>query len=153
MGLMRGLFSGTQVASRISTGWLISRLGHRRLAVVGMVGQVLAIALLPFTTNLLLLTALSIAYGLWRGIGLVANTLGMAESSDHAVVSRGASSGLFNAASDVGILFGPLLAGASAGVLGIPAALVVITLSALVLYAAGLALNARRLQPAARVAD
>jgi MFS family permease len=153
MGLMRGLFSGTQVASRISTGWLISRLGHRRLAVVGMVGQVLAIALLPFTTNLLLLTALSIAYGLWRGIGLVANTLGMAESSDHAVVSRGASSGLFNAASDVGILLGPLLAGATAGIIGIPAGLVVMTLSALVIHAAGLALNARRLQPAARVAD
>src|SRR3954447_10249408 len=118
-----------------------------------MVGQVIAIALLPFTSNLLLLTALSVAYGLWRGISLVANTLGMAESSDHAVVSRGASSGLFNAASDVGILLGPLLAAATAGIIGIPARLVLMTLSALVIPAAGLALNARRLQPAARVAD
>jgi MFS family permease len=153
MGLIRGLFSTMQVASRISTGWLIGRLGHRRLAVVGIVGQVIAIALLPFTTNLLLLAALSLAYGLWRGMSLVANTLGMAESSDRAVVSRGASSGLFNAASDVGVLLGPLIAGATAGVIGIGGALIVMPLAALVMHTAALALNARRPQPAARVAD
>jgi len=146
MGLMRGLFSGTQVASRIGTGWMIARFGHRRLAVAGLVGQVCAIALLPFTANLLLLTALSMAYGLGRGIMLVANTLGMAESSDEAAVSRGASSGLFNAASDLGTLLGPLIAGVTAGIIGVGTTLFFLTLSVLVVYFASLAFNARRVQ-------
>jgi len=146
MGLIRGLFSITQVASRIGTGWMIARFGHRRLAVAGLVGQVCAIAMLPLTANLVLLTALSMVYGLGRGIMLVANTLGMADSSDRSAVSRGATSGLFNAASDLGTLFGPLIAGLTAGVFGVSTTLLYLTLSVLVVYLASLAFNARRVQ-------
>ena len=153
LGVIRGLFSGAQVASRVGAGWLTERFGHRRVAAWGIVGQIVVLALIPATTNLVALTLCSLGYGALRGVSLMANTLGLAEASDRSTLGRGASSGAYNAASDVGILVGPLLAGAVAGGVGIGPALLLLPLGALAFYAASLWLNGRRSQPAPRPAD
>ena len=140
LGVIRALFSGTQVAARLGAGWLTVRFGHRKVAGGALVGQVVALVLVAATTDLLVLTALSMAFGLGRGLMLVANTLGLAEASDRAAISRGSSSGVFNAANDLGVLIGPVGAGFAALAVGIGPSFVVLPLGVLAVYAAALAL-------------
>lgn len=138
LGIIRGLFSGTQVASRVGSSWLFRRFGARRVAVTAMTVQVLAIALIPTTGHLLLLTALSVLYGAARGIGMAANAVGLAEASDASAVGRGAASGLFNGAADLGILVGPVLAGLLVEAVGLSAMFVIAPLAVWACYAASL---------------
>ncbi|HLI27782.1 MAG TPA: MFS transporter [Chloroflexota bacterium] len=144
LGVIRGLFSGTQVAARAGSSGLFRRFGVRRVAVAAMTVQVLAIALIPATSSLLLLTALSVLYGAARGIGMVANALGLAEASDVSIVGRGAASGLFNGAADLGTLIGPVLAGLLVQAVGLNTMFVVAPLGVWGCYAIGLWLALRR---------
>jgi MFS family permease len=153
LGVMRGTFSGTQVASRLGAGWLTERFGHRRVAAGGLAAQIIALAVVPLTTNLWLLGALQVAFGGARGIMMMANTLGLAKASDRTTLSRGACSASYNAANDLGILLGPLLTGAVAGVVGLDHAFVVVPLGVLTIYVASVWLNARRPEPAPRPAE
>lgn len=153
LGIMRGTFSGTQVASRLGAGWLTAHFGHRRVAAGGLAAQIVALGVVPLTTNLLLLGALQVAFGGARGIMMMANTLGLAKASDRTTLSRGACAASFNAASDLGILLGPLLTGAVAGVVGLDNAFVLVPLGVLVVYVASVWLNARRPEPASRPAE
>ncbi len=153
LGVMRGAFSGTQVASRLGAGWLTAQFGHRRVAAGGLAAQILALGVVPLTTNLLLLGTLQVAFGGARGIMMMANTLGLAKASDRTTLSRGACSASYNAASDLGILLGPLLTGAVAGVVGLDHAFVVVPLGVLALYLAAVWLNARRPAPVPRPAE
>jgi MFS family permease len=107
----------------------------------------------PLTTNLLLLGALQVAFGGARGIMMMANTLGLAKASDRTTLSRGACSASYNAANDLGILLGPLLTGAVAGVVGLDNAFVGVPLGVLSVYVASVWLNARRPEPAPRPAE
>jgi MFS family permease len=147
LGIIRGLFSGTQVACRMGSSWLFRRFGARRVAVTAMTVQVLAIALIPTTGHLLLLTALSVLYGAARGIGMAANAVGLAEASDTSVVGRGAASGLFNGAADLGILVGPVLAGLLVEAVGLSAMFAIAPLAVWACYAASLWLVLRRGAP------
>jgi predicted MFS family arabinose efflux permease len=144
LGVIRGLFSGAQIASRVGAGWLTARFGHRPVAAFAVAGQAAVLALVAGTGDLLVLTILSLCYGALRGVALMANTLGLAEASDRSTLSRGASSGAYNAASDVGILIGPIAAGAAAGTIGISAAFVVLPLGILAVYLLSVWVNGRR---------
>jgi MFS transporter, DHA1 family, multidrug resistance protein len=114
---------------------------------------VVALALVPWTPHLLLLTLLGIAYGVARGAMAMSNTLGLAVASDRSTLGRGAASGVYNAASDVGGLVGPLLAGAAADALGIGNALILLPLGVLVIWGVAIWLNGQRPRPAPRPAD
>jgi MFS family permease len=153
LGVMRGTFSATQVASRIGAGWLAARFGHRRVAAGGLVAQIIALAVVPLTTNLLLLGTLQVAFGGARGIMTMANTLGLAKASDRTTLSRGACAATFNAANDLGILLGPLLTGVVGGVVGVDQAFVVVPLGVLAVYVASVWLNGRRPEPLPRPAE
>ncbi|MBX5492180.1 MAG: MFS transporter [Chloroflexi bacterium] len=144
LGVIRGLFSGTQVVSRVGSSWLFIRLGYRRVAVAAMTLQVVAIVLIPATTSLLLLTGLSVLYGAARGIGMVANALGLAEASDHSTVGRGSASGLFNGAADLGTLVGPVMAGLLVQAVGLNAMFVIAPLALWLCYLVSLWLVLRR---------
>jgi MFS family permease len=152
LGVMRGTFSGTQVASRLGAGWLTAHFGHRRVAAGGLAAQILALAVVPLTTNLVLLAALQVAFGGARGIMMMANTLGLAKASDRTTLSRGACSASYNAANDLGILLGPLLTGGVAGVVGLGNAFAIVPLGVLTVYVASVWLNGRRPEPAPRPA-
>jgi len=153
LGVMRGAFSGTQVVSRLGAGWLSARFGHRRVAAGGLAAQILALAVVPLTTNVILLGTLQVAFGGARGVMMMANTLGLAKASDRTTLSRGACSASYNAASDLGTLLGPLLTGGVAGVVGVGEAFVAVPLGVLAIYATSVWLNARRPAPVPRPAD
>ncbi len=152
LGIIRGLFSGSQIASRVAAGWLTSRFGYQRVAAWALVAQIAALALTPATTNLWLLATFGIAYGVARGATMMANTLGLAVASERSTLGRGASSGVYNAASDAGTLVGPILAGATADALDIGSAFVVLPLGVLAVYAASVWFTERRLHALPRPA-
>jgi MFS family permease len=153
LGLMRSAFSGTQVASRLGAGWLTAQFGHRRVAAAALLAQIVALIVVPLTANLWLLAVVQVAFGGARGIMWMANTLGLAKASDRTTLSRGACSATYNAASDLGVLLGPLLAGAVAGLAGLDRSFLIVPLGVLAVYAAAASLNARRPEPAARPAE
>jgi MFS transporter, DHA1 family, multidrug resistance protein len=153
LGIIRGLFSGSQVVSRGGAGWLTTRFGHQRVSGWALVAQVVALALVPATPHLLLLTVLAVGYGVARGAMAMSNTLGLAVASDRSTLGRGAASGVYNAASDVGGLVGPLLAGTAADAVGIGNALILLPLGVLVVWGVAICLNGQRSRPAPRPAD
>jgi predicted MFS family arabinose efflux permease len=144
LGVIRGLFSGSQILSRVGAGWLTARFGYQSVAGWALVAQIVALMAVPATSSLLVLTALSVAYGVARGATMMANTLGLAAASDRSTLGRGAASGIYNAAADAGTLVGPLVAGAAADAVGIGRAFVLLPLGVLVAYATSLWLNQRR---------
>lgn len=153
LGLLRALFSFTQVLSRLGSGWLFARFGYRRVAAAMLGAQVLAVALIPTTSSLVALAGLAVFYGAARGIMMVANTIGLAEASDQSRVGRGAASGLYNAATDLGSLVGPILAGVLVEVIGLGPMFVAAPIGLLVAYWLVLWWGIRRAPPALAPAE
>jgi len=65
------------------------------------------------------LLAANLAVGICRAVTFVANSVALAEDVDETRVGRGIASGLFNAASDLGQIVGPTVAGIVAQAAGI----------------------------------
>jgi MFS family permease len=75
--------------------------------------------LIASATGFWALLAAVLATGVCRAVTFVANTIGLAEEIDDTRVGRGVASGLFNAATDLGQIVGPTVAGLVAQAAGI----------------------------------
>jgi MFS family permease len=119
MGFIRAAFSVTQVVVRSLAGPISRRFGRRRAQDGGLLGQTVFMVLIASTTGFWALLAVVLATGVCRAVTFVANTIGLAEEVDETRVGRGMVSGLFNAASDLGQIVGPTVAGLVAQAAGI----------------------------------
>lgn len=120
MGFIRAAFSITQVVMRSLAGPLARRFGRRRTQDGGLAGQALFMVLLASSYGFWPLLAAQLAVGVCRAVTFVANSIALAEDVDEARVGRGIASGLFNAASDLGQIVGPTIAGLIGQAAGLP---------------------------------
>jgi MFS family permease len=119
MGVIRAAFSVTQVVARSLAGPVALRLGRRRAQDGGLLGQALFMVLMASSYGFWPLLAANLAVGICRAVTFVANSVALAEDVDETRVGRGIASGLFNAASDLGQIVGPTVAGIVAQAVGI----------------------------------
>lgn len=120
IGVLRAAHSATNALARPFCGELTSRFGYQRVTVVGLAVLAAVLALTPWQTGLLGLTALFVGVGLCRAAVLVANTVSVADVEEGAV-SRGVAVAVYNAARDLGVIVGPVAGGFLAGALGLRA--------------------------------
>ncbi|HLI27712.1 MAG TPA: MFS transporter [Chloroflexota bacterium] len=120
IGLLRAAHSATNALARPFCGELTGRFGYQRVTVVGMAVLAAVLALTPWQTGLLGLTALFVGVGLCRAAVLVANTVSVADVEEGAA-SRGVTVAVYNAARDLGVIVGPVIGGFLAGALGLRA--------------------------------
>lgn len=111
VGFVRTAFAFTNTAVRGVCGDLLERVGRKPAQTAGIVLQALGLAAVPLFDTFVPLLACLLFAAVWRAVGLVANTVSLAEDVDPRRVSRGVASGVFNAATDVGGLAAPALGG------------------------------------------
>jgi MFS family permease len=111
VGFVRTAFAFTNTAVRGVCSEVLERVGRKQAQTAGIVLQALGLAAVPVFDTFVPLLACLLSAAVWRAIGLVANTVSLAEDVDPRRVSRGVASGVFNAATDVGGLAAPALGG------------------------------------------
>lgn len=111
IGFVRTAFAFTNTAVRGVCGHVLDRVGRQHAQTAGVVLQALFLAAVPAFHSWLPLLACLLVAAVWRGVGLVANTVALAEDVDPRRVSRGVASGLYSAATDLGGLAAPALGG------------------------------------------
>jgi MFS family permease len=119
IGFIRTAYSFTNTAVRGFCGAVLERVGRPQAEMVAIVCQVAALAVVPLFNAFGALLACLVFVAFWRAVGLVANTMSLAEDVDPRRVGRGVASGVFNAANDVGGLVAPALGGLVAGLFGL----------------------------------
>jgi MFS family permease len=111
VGFVRTAFAFTNTAVRGVCSDVLARVGRRHAQTAGIVLQAVGLAAVPLFDTFLPLLACLLFAAVWRAIGLVANTVSLAEDIEPQRVSRGVASGVYNAATDVGGLAAPALGG------------------------------------------
>ncbi len=124
IGLLAGAYPAVWGAGQLGTGWISDHLGRKRLIVVGMLLQSLAIAGFVGLTGLAWWFVESIALGV--GTALVYPTL-LAVIGDAArTPDRATSVGIYRLWRDAGYAVGAVVAGLIADAAGFPAAIVTV---------------------------
>jgi MFS family permease len=124
IGLLAGVYPAVWGAGQLVTGWISDHLGRKRLIVVGMLLQSLAIAGFVVLSGFAWWIAESIVLG--AGTALVYPTL-LAVIGDAArTPDRATSVGIYRLWRDAGYAVGAIVAGTIADAAGFPAAIVTV---------------------------
>ena len=134
VGVIRAFYSLCNAITRPLSGFVVNRFGHRRLSYGGMPLQSGIMMLVPAFTDFGTLLALYIAAGFMRAVALVSNAVGLVQDIDETKVPRGATSGLYNAAGDLGSILGPSMGGLIASFTGIAGLFVVAPVGSTALF-------------------
>lgn len=111
IGIVLGSYALCNAIVRPFSGVIVERFGHKTVCCFGLLLQVAAVMLFPLFGATALLVAVSVLAGSFRAVVMVGNTVGMVEDMGEPRFSRGAASGVFNAANDIGHILGPGFAG------------------------------------------
>jgi MFS family permease len=149
VGFVRTAFAFTNTAVRGFCGRVLERIGRTRAQTAGVVLQALGLAAVPLFDTFLPLLACLVFAAVWRGVGLVANTVALAEDVDPRRVSRGVASGVYSAAADVGGLAAPALGGLVGQVFGLDSVFRVLPGLAVLVYVLATVTVGRAGRPAA----
>jgi predicted MFS family arabinose efflux permease len=138
IGLARSAYSGINAVGRPLSSPLITRLGAARTSFWVWAVQCGTIACIPLVAigglpAFMLLFALS---GGLRAVGFTANAIAMAEDIPESRLSRGLTSGLFNAAKDLGNIAGPVIGSTLVSIVGLERMFVVAAILLLLLQVA-----------------
>jgi MFS family permease len=144
---VRAAGSLTNVFGRAGAGPLTQRLGRHRAQHVGIALQAAGVVGYSFCTTFWPLLAAMLWVSVWRSIVLVANTIALTEDVPEERISRGLSSGIYNAATDVGQIIAPALGGVVAAAFGLETMLRLLPPAVLAVYLL-VAFGATRLAPA-----
>jgi len=125
VGLLMGSYALCNAIVRPICGPVIERMGVWLTSVICLLAQAVVLILIGFEPSLWMLLAVMLAAGTLRALVMVANAVAMTETMDGRFFTRGMASGMFNAASDVGYIVGPIMAGMIADAVGVRAMFVV----------------------------
>lgn len=104
----------------------------------------LAIVAVPLSRAPFVLLVLFVVVGVGRAVGVMANATGTVDLAEHGILKRGTASALMTAGGDFGSVAAPLLAGATAAMIGLGAALQVLAVGVAVVGIAALLSAARK---------
>ncbi|HEY3305454.1 MAG TPA: MFS transporter [Candidatus Binatia bacterium] len=119
VGVIKGFYALCNAITRPISGLVVKRLGHRRLSYGGMPVQSAFVLLIPFCADFITLLIVHVSAGFVRAVAIVSNSISLVQETDEARVPRGVSSGLYNAAGDLGNIVGPSMGGLIASVTGV----------------------------------
>ena len=143
-GTARALQSLTNTLVRPISGSAIQRLGALQLGAAGVAVTAAAILAVPLTITPLILRGLFVLIGAGRAVGVVANATSTLDLAERGLLKRGTASALMSAGGDLGSVVAPLLAGATAAVIGLGPALQVLAVTVGILGTASLLTAASR---------
>ncbi len=144
VGSARALQSLTNTLVRPISGPLIQRVGPLQLGTAGVALTTLAVVVMPFNAAPLILLGLFIVVGVGRAVGVVANATATVDLAERGVLKRGTASALMTAGGDVGSVVAPLLAGATAAVIGLGSAMQALAVGAALISVVSLLMAASR---------
>jgi predicted MFS family arabinose efflux permease len=119
VGVVKGFYALCNAITRPISGLVVQRLGHQRLSYGGLPVQSALVMLIPFTADFITLLIVHVSAGFIRAVAIVSNSISLVQETDEARVPRGVSSGLYNAAGDLGNILGPSMGGLIASVTGV----------------------------------
>jgi predicted MFS family arabinose efflux permease len=119
VGVIKGFYALCNAITRPISGLVVRRMGHRRLSYGGLPVQAAFVLLIPFCTDFLTLLIVHVSAGFIRAVAVVSNTISLVQDTDETRVPRGMSSGLYNAAGDIGNIVGPSMGGLIATFTGV----------------------------------
>ena len=118
VGVIKGALSLTNAVTRPFSGDLASRFGEDRISNIGLTVTTCLLMVIPFLSTLAPLVVLFVLMGFMRAGVLVSNTVKAARVGEKSM-SRGMASGLYNAATDLGTIVGPIYGGLIASQVGL----------------------------------
>lgn len=118
VGLIKGALSLTNAVIRPFSGDLANRFGDRVIANFGLTATAALIMVIPFFSSVPPLAILFVFLGVVRAAVLVSNTVKASRVGEKRG-SRGMASGLYNAATDLGSIAGPVYGGLVASRVGL----------------------------------
>jgi predicted MFS family arabinose efflux permease len=119
VGVIKGFYALCNAITRPISGLVVKQLGHRRISYAGLPVQSFLVMLVPFCTDFLTLLIVYVSAGFIRAVAIVSNAISLVQDTDESRVPRGMSSGLYNAAGDLGNIVGPSAGGLIASVTGV----------------------------------
>jgi predicted MFS family arabinose efflux permease len=134
VGAIRAFYSLCNAVTRPISGFVVSRLGHRRLSYAGLPLQSALMMLVPLFTDFGTVLAVYICAGFMRAVAIVSNAVSLVEDVDETKVRRGVATGIYNAAGDLGNILGPGAGGLIASATGVAGMFVVAPLGATTLF-------------------
>ncbi len=111
IGVIKGFYALCNAITRPISGLVVQRMGHRRLSYGGLPVQAVFIMLVPLFADFFTLLAVYVSAGFIRAVAIVSNAVSLVQDTDETRVPRGISSGVYNAAGDVGNILGPSMGG------------------------------------------
>jgi len=148
IGIIRAAYAGCNAVTRPISGHVVDKVGHRGLSYLGLPLQSLILMLVPLFSGFGAILLVYVASGLLRAIVVVANAVGLVQDVPESRVRRGLSSGVYNAAGDLGNILGPSVGGFIAHATGIASVFVVGSLGSTALFLIGVLLLRRLKRPA-----
>jgi predicted MFS family arabinose efflux permease len=119
VGVIKGFYALCNAITRPISGLVVKRLGHRHLSYGGLPIQAFFTILVPLSTGFVTLLIVYVAAGFVRAVAIVSNAVSLVQDTDETRVPRGISSGVYNAAGDLGNIVGPSMGGLIASVTGV----------------------------------
>jgi MFS family permease len=111
IGTIRALHALANAITRPFLAGPVTRLGQRKLGVLGLAAVAGLVMLVPSLTTFLGLALLMLPIGLSRAAVFLTTSVATAERAERHGVPRGLASGLLNIGLDVGAILGPALGG------------------------------------------
>jgi MFS family permease len=143
IGIIRAAYAGCNAVTRPISGHVVSKVGHRGLSYLGLPLQSLILMLVPLFSGFGAILLVYVASGFLRAIVVVANAVGLVQDVPESRVRRGLTSGVYNAAGDLGNILGPSVGGFIAHATGIASVFVVGSLGSTALFLIGVLLLRR----------
>jgi MFS transporter, DHA1 family, multidrug resistance protein len=148
IGIIRAAYAACNAVTRPISGHVVDKVGHRGLSYFGLPLQSLILMLVPLFSGFGTILFVYVASGLLRAIVVVANAVGLVQDVPESRVRRGLTSGVYNAAGDLGNILGPSVGGFIAQATGIASVFVVGSLGSTALFLIGVLLLRRLNRPA-----
>ena len=134
IGIIRAGYAGINAVTRPISGHVVNKIGHRNLSYFGLPLQSLILMLIPLFSGFGPILIVYVASGVMRAIVIVANAVGLVQDVPESRVRRGLSSGVYNAAGDLGNILGPSIGGLIAQATGIASVFVVGSIGSTALF-------------------
>ena len=119
MGIIKSLYALCNAITRPLSGLVVHHLGTHRLSLFGLPVQSIFLMLIPLCVDFTPLLIVYILAGFMRAVVIVSNAIMLVQDVDQTRFPQGLTSGIYNAAGDLGNILGPSLGGVIAALSGI----------------------------------
>jgi predicted MFS family arabinose efflux permease len=134
IGIIKGLYALCNSIARPLSGFVVPRMNSKRLCNIGLVIQAVFLMLVPLYSDFGPLLTVFLLSALMRAVVVVSNAISLVQDVDQTRLPRGLTSGVYNAAGDLGNILGPSAGGLIGAMTGIAGLFVVGPLSAVLLF-------------------